>query len=163
MDQFFLSNPGMGARVAHHIDFPDYSLDELVQIGGLMLEEQEYELSPEAEKAFRDYLERRMKQPRFANARSVCNALERARLRHATRVVRENKGKVNKTDLMRIEAEDILRSRVFDDEDPEGVSASSGDGSARTDGDGSRDPSDEKKSDDDDGVVSEVGEEGSGG
>ncbi len=68
-----------------------------------MLEEQKYELSPDAEKAFRDYLERRMRQPRFANARSVRNALERARLRHATRVVRENPGTVSKADLMRIE------------------------------------------------------------
>ncbi len=103
MDTFFQSNPGMGSRIAHHIHFPDYSLDELVQIGCLMLEEQKYELSPDAEKAFGDYLERRMRQPRFANARSVRNALERARLRHATRVVRENPGTVSKADLMRIE------------------------------------------------------------
>jgi len=121
MDQFFQSNPGMGSRIAHHIHFPDYTLDELVEIGRLMLEEQKYELSQDAEKAFRDYLERRMHQPRFANARSVRNALERARLRHATRVVRQRDKKVSKTDLMRIEAEDILKSRVFDEEDPEGA------------------------------------------
>ena len=74
------------------------------------------------EAAFRDYLERRMKQPRFANGRSVRNALERARLRQATRIVRENSKKLSKTDLMRIEAEDILASRVFDDDSDEAPS-----------------------------------------
>jgi len=116
MDQFFGSNPGMGSRIAHHIHFPDYSLDELMGIGCLILEEQRYSFSEEAESAFRDYLERRMKQPRFANGRSVRNALERARLRQATRIVRENSKTLSRTDLMRIEAEDILASRVFDDE-----------------------------------------------
>ena len=115
MDQFFQSNPGMGSRIAHHIHFPDYGLDELVAIGQLMLAEQQYELSPDAEKAFRDYLERRMRQPRFANARSVRNALERARLRQAARIVADPSRKLGRADLMRIEAEDILQSRVFDD------------------------------------------------
>ncbi len=117
MDQFFGSNPGMGSRIAHHIHFPDYTLDELMGIGSLILAEQMYSLSEEAEGAFRDYLERRMKQPRFANGRSVRNALERARLRQATRIVRENSKKLGKDDLMRIEAEDILASRVFDEGD----------------------------------------------
>jgi probable Rubsico expression protein CbbX len=117
MDQFFASNPGMGSRIAHHIHFPDYSLDELMGIGCLILEEQKYSFSEEAEAAFRDYLERRMKQPRFANGRSVRNALERARLRQATRIVRENNHSLSKADLMRLEAEDILASRVFEDDD----------------------------------------------
>jgi probable Rubsico expression protein CbbX len=116
MDVFFSSNPGMGSRIAHHIHFPDYSLDELMGIACLILDEQRYSFSEEAESAFRDYLERRMKQPRFANGRSVRNALERARLRQATRIVRENSKTLSRTDLMRIEAEDILASRVFDDE-----------------------------------------------
>jgi probable Rubsico expression protein CbbX len=114
MDQFFQSNPGMGSRIAHHIHFPDYSLDELVAIAKLMLDEQHYELSEEAATAFRDYLARRMEQPRFANARSVRNALERARLRQATRIVSSG-GTLTKTDLVRIDTEDILRSRVFSD------------------------------------------------
>ncbi|MGH9268893.1 MAG: AAA family ATPase, partial [Acidimicrobiales bacterium] len=112
MDTFFQSNPGMGSRVAHHIDFPDYSLDELVGIAGLMLAEQRYELSPEAEAAFRTYLGRRMRQPRFANGRSVRNALERARLRQAGRIVASEE-LVGKADLVRIVADDILKSRVF--------------------------------------------------
>ena len=116
MDIFFSSNPGMGSRIAHHIHFPDYTIDELMGIACLILEEQRYSFSEEAEAAFREYLERRMKQPRFANGRSVRNALERARLRQATRIVRENNKKLTKDDLMRIEAEDILASRVFDDE-----------------------------------------------
>ncbi len=116
MDKFFSSNPGMGSRIAHHIHFPDYDLDELMEIGHLMLEDQKYEFSDEAESAFRDYLGRRMTQPRFANGRSVRNALERARLRQATRIVGEKNHKLSKADLMRIEAEDILKSRVFEDE-----------------------------------------------
>jgi hypothetical protein len=114
MDQFFQSNPGMGSRIAHHIDFPDYRLDELVSIAHLMLDEQHYELTDDAEAAFRAYLERRMTQPRFANARSVRNALERARLRQANRLVSGPARPTGKADLMRIEAEDILKSRVFD-------------------------------------------------
>ena len=116
MDKFFSSNPGMGSRIAHHIHFPDYSLEELMGIAHLMLDEQKYEFSEEAESAFRDYLERRMTQPRFANGRSVRNALERARLRQATRLVNEKNHKLSKSDLMRIEAEDILKSRVFEEE-----------------------------------------------
>ncbi|MEO5680136.1 MAG: CbbX protein, partial [Acidimicrobiales bacterium] len=127
MDQFFQSNPGMGSRIAHHIHFPDYELDELMAIGQLMLAEQQYELSPDAETAFRDYLARRMHQPRFANARSVRNALERARLRQAARIVAEAGKKLTKADLMRIEADDILQSRVFDGDE----SAKSAQGDAR--------------------------------
>jgi len=120
MDMFFSSNPGMGSRIAHHIHFPDYTLDELVAIGDLILGEQQYELSPEAAAAFREYLGLRMGQPRFANARSVRNALERARLRQATRVVSAGR-KIGRADLLRIEAEDILASRVFGDDEPEGI------------------------------------------
>jgi probable Rubsico expression protein CbbX len=126
MDVFFSSNPGMGSRIAHHIDFPDYSLDELMAIAKLMLKEQDYEFSEDAEKAFKDYLGRRMKQPRFANGRSVRNAIERARLRQASRLVSEGKDKITKQDLLRIEADDILKSRVFSDEE-EGPSDGEGD------------------------------------
>ena len=117
MDVFFSSNPGMGSRIAHHIDFPDYSVDELVAIAKLMLQEQQYEFSPEAEKVFRDYLSRRIKQPRFANARSVRNAIERARLRQASRLVQSGNKALTKQDLLCIDAEDILQSRVFSDEE----------------------------------------------
>jgi probable Rubsico expression protein CbbX len=113
METFFASNPGMSSRIAHHLDFPDYSLDELAAIGGLMLDRQRYRLSEEAETVFREYLERRMTQPRFANARSVRNALERARLRHATRLTSGAPGPVGKDDLMRLEPDDFLPSRVF--------------------------------------------------
>ena len=86
MDDFFRLNPGMSSRVAHHIDFPDYSVDELLAIARLMLADGSYELGPEAEQALRDYLTRRLRQPRFAHARSVRNAIERARLRQANRI-----------------------------------------------------------------------------
>jgi len=112
MDQFFSSNPGMGSRIAHHIDFPDYDLDALVAIARIMLERQRYTFSSDAEPAFRELMSRRMTQPRFANARSVRNALERARLRQANRLVSGGKV-VTRDDLMSIEAEDIYKSRWF--------------------------------------------------
>ncbi len=116
MDDFFRLNPGMSSRVAHHIDFPDYTIGELLHIGQLMLDEESYRLAPEAQDALRAYLALRMRQPRFAHARSVRNAIERARLRHANRVyeVIRAGGEPALDDLVRIEAEDILASRVFE-------------------------------------------------
>jgi probable Rubsico expression protein CbbX len=113
MDQFFASNPGMSSRIAHHLDFPEYSLAELAEIAQLMLGEVRYRLSEEAEETLREYLARRMRQPRFANARSVRNALERARLRHASRLLAEPDRAWNRDDLMRLEPADLLASRVF--------------------------------------------------
>jgi probable Rubsico expression protein CbbX len=124
MDTFFQSNPGMSSRIAHHLDFPDYTHEELMAIARLMLAEQGYVLSEEAEAALSAYLLRRMAQPRFANARSVRNALERARLRHADRLVSSGARRLSKDDLMRIEAEDFLRSRVFSE--PAGEPAADG-------------------------------------
>ena len=113
METFFESNPGMRSRVAHHLDFADYDLDELVAIGKLMLERASYYLSEAAERAFREYLLIRMQQPLFANARSVRNELERARLRHAHRLATDSERRWNRDDLMRIEPEDILASEAF--------------------------------------------------
>ena len=118
MDTFFQSNPGISSRIAHHLDFPDYTLNELLAIAQLMLAEQMYRLSPEALLAFEAYLTRRMHMPRFANARSVRNALDRARLRQANRLFAKG-GRISKIDLMTIEAEDILASRVFSEEFPQ--------------------------------------------
>jgi probable Rubsico expression protein CbbX len=112
MDGFFASNPGMSSRIAHHIDFPDYTLDELMAIGDLMLGQQSYEFTAETREVFRQYLEARRSQPRFANARSVRNALERARLRQANRLVSAG-APVGRDDLLRIEPEDFLASRVL--------------------------------------------------
>ena len=118
MDDFFRLNPGMSSRVAHHIDFPDYTIDELMAIAQLMLEAESYEFSGEAEEAFRSYLERRVSRPRFAHARSVRNGIERARLRHANRVYEDIKDghAPGRDDLVRIEAQDILKSSVFEAE-----------------------------------------------
>lgn len=113
MDKFFLSNPGMRSRIAHHIDFPDYDADELLAIAKLMLVDQSYNFSPAGEEAFGKYIRLRMKQEHFANARSVRNALDRARLRQANRLFLGAKKTLAKVDLMTIEAEDILASRVF--------------------------------------------------
>ena len=114
MDQFFSSNPGMGSRVAHHVDFPDYSVEELLAIADLMLKRQAYELSPDARRAFREYVERRMLRPRFAHGRSIRNAIDRARLRQASRLMEADR-ELSEQELMAIEADDILRSSVFQD------------------------------------------------
>ena len=118
METFFQSNPGISSRIAHHLDFPDYALDELLVIARLMLAEQMYRFSPEALQVFEAYLKRRMHMPRFSNARSVRNALDRARLRQANRLVAKG-GRISKMDLMTIEAEDILASRVFAEDMPD--------------------------------------------
>jgi probable Rubsico expression protein CbbX len=112
MDRFFQSNPGMRSRIAHHLDFPDYSSSELLSIAKLMLAQQNYRFSAGAEQAFAQYIQRRMQQAHFANARSIRNALDRCRLRQANRLFAKGKG-LTKIDLMTIEAEDILASRVF--------------------------------------------------
>ena len=113
MDKFFHSNPGMRSRIAHHIDFPDYPADELLIIAKLMLAAQNYRFSAEAEKAFREYIPLRMTLVHFANARSIRNALDRARLRQANRLFAKSSSKLTKLDLITLEAEDIRASRVF--------------------------------------------------
>jgi len=113
MDTFFKSNPGMSSRIAHHIDFPDYSEGELMQIAEKMLATQHYRFGEGARAAFEQYLARRMQQPHFANARSVRNALERARLRAASRLFAERNRALTESDLTTIVPEDILASRVF--------------------------------------------------
>ena len=118
MDQFFQSNPGMRSRIAHHIDFPDYTADELMAIAKLMLSQLNYRFDDEAEVAFADYIQRRMKLAHFANARSIRNALDRSRLRQANRLFAAPR-KLNKTELITIEAADILASRVFQEGEPD--------------------------------------------
>jgi len=112
MKTFFQHNSGFRSRVAHHISFPDYTLEELVAIAELMLRQQNYAFDAESRQAFVEYLELRIKQPHFANARSVRNALDRIKLRQASRLVSEG-GCVSKEQLVRIAAVDIRQSRVF--------------------------------------------------
>lgn len=115
MDRFFSDVPGLSSRIAHHIEFPDYSVDELMAIAELMATEERFRFSPDAEKALAQYLARRMAQPRFANGRSVRNALDRARMRQSVRLYEaaEQGRHLTKKDLVTIEVEDILKSRVF--------------------------------------------------
>jgi len=113
METFFSSNPGFRSRIAHHIDFPDYGDGELVSIGETLLSAQNYRLSPAAKAAFEAYVVARRAQPHFANARSIRNALDRARLRQANRLVARAGEPLTAADIMTIEAEDILASRVL--------------------------------------------------
>jgi len=114
MDRFFECNPGFASRIAHHVDFPDYSREELMRIAALMLDRMGYRFDDAARAAFERYLDRRMERPHFANARSVRNALDRARLRHASRIF-ERLGEADRDALTTLVATDILASRVFTD------------------------------------------------
>ena len=116
MDRFFDTNPGIRSRIAHHIEFPDYAPDELGAIADVMLEKMQYRLSPDGEVALADYIARRRAQPDFANARSIRNALDRARLRQANRLVTGGgAAALTREQLMTIEGADIRASRLFDD------------------------------------------------
>jgi hypothetical protein len=116
MDTFFQSNPGMSSRIAHHVDFPDYDESELLQIANLMAASMHYNLDKDAAIAMKDYIQKRKQQPHFANARSIRNALDRARLRQANRIfndaIKHNKD-TTATDLSSISEVDIRASRVF--------------------------------------------------
>ncbi|HEX5640436.1 MAG TPA: CbbX protein [Burkholderiaceae bacterium] len=114
MDTFFKSNPGMSSRIAHHIDFPDYGEGELMQIADRMLAGQHYRFGAGAREAFAQYIDRRMHQPHFANARSIRNALDRARLRAASRLFTVRDRALTESDLTMLAPEDILASRVFE-------------------------------------------------
>jgi probable Rubsico expression protein CbbX len=115
MDKFYESNPGLSSRIANHIDFPDYTTPELLQIAKLMLQDQQYRLTPDAEMALVEYIEKRKEKPLFANARSVKNALDRARMRQANRIF-DSRGQVlTKRELVNLEASDFLQSSVFSD------------------------------------------------
>jgi probable Rubsico expression protein CbbX len=113
MGTFFRSNPGLSSRIAHHLAFPDYRPDELLGIGDRMLAEMDYRFDAGAREAFADYLARRIVQPHFANARSVRNALDRMRLRQASRLFAQRDRALTRDDLTTIVAEDIRASRVF--------------------------------------------------
>ena len=115
MDSFYESNPGLASRIANHVNFPDYTPEELLAIGKLALQHQQYVLTPEAEGVLLEYISKRAQQPHFANARSMCNAIDRARMRQASRIFSQGQGTVTKRDLVTIEAADIRQSRVFQD------------------------------------------------
>jgi probable Rubsico expression protein CbbX len=117
MDTFFTSNPGFRSRIAHHVDFPDYGEAELLQIAEIMLQNQSYKFSASARDAFARYIQLRKTQPHFSNARSVRNALDRARLRQANRLVADLDRPLTASDIITIEAPDILASRVFTKDD----------------------------------------------
>jgi probable Rubsico expression protein CbbX len=113
METFFRSNPGMSSRIAHHLDFPDYQPEELLAIAERMLAAQNYRLGEGARAALERYVALRVQQPHFANARSVRNALDRARLRQASRLFADRERQLTAEDLTTIAAGDILGSRLF--------------------------------------------------
>ena len=115
MDSFYESNPGLSSRVANHIDFPDYTPEELIKIGNLILEEQQYRMTAEAESALLEYLKKRMNLPLFANARTVSNAIDKARMRHANRMFASGDKILTKSDLVTIEVDDIRLSSLFEE------------------------------------------------
>jgi probable Rubsico expression protein CbbX len=124
METFFSANPGLSSRVPHHVSFDDYDHEELVQIAELMVADENFSFDEPARKAFAEYLELRMRQPRFSNARSVRNAVERCRLRQAKRLV-ELKRPLTKSDLVTLTAADVYGSSVFDGADDQAGTARS--------------------------------------
>merc|ERR1711966_594858 len=112
MESFYESNPGLSSRVANHIDFPDYTPEELIQIGNLILDEQQYRMTSEAEEALLEYVSKRKDLPLFANARTMSNAIDTARMRHANRMFNSGDKILTKADLVTIQAEDIRDSSL---------------------------------------------------
>jgi probable Rubsico expression protein CbbX len=119
MDEFFSSNPGMASRIAHHVEFPDFSNEELFEIAEKMLAEWNYHFDPAAASAFQEYLEVRRTRPHFANARSVRNALDRIRLRQALRLFEERDSELTPDDLQTIREPEVRASRLFDEDNDE--------------------------------------------
>ena len=114
MDIFYQSNPGLASRIANHIHFPDYSAEELLKIGEIMLSEQQYRITEEGKKVFLQYIELRKQQPLFANARSIKNAIDRARMRQANRIFELNSNvELSKSDIVTLDIKDFLQSRIF--------------------------------------------------
>jgi probable Rubsico expression protein CbbX len=113
MDSFYESNPGLSSRVANHIDFPDYTPEELIQIGNLILDEQQYRMTDEAREVLLEYIKKRKDLPLFANARTISNAIDTARMRHASRMFNSGDKILTKSDLVTIQAEDIRDSSLF--------------------------------------------------
>ena len=113
MDSFYESNPGLSSRVANHIDFPNYTPEELIQIGRRAVEEQQYQITESAEAALFQYLQTQSKLPLFANARTINNAIDKARMRHANRMFNSGDKILTKSDLVTIEAQDITHKNLF--------------------------------------------------
>mmetsp|Transcript_48814 Transcript_48814/g.97728 ORF Transcript_48814/g.97728 Transcript_48814/m.97728 type:complete len:397 (-) Transcript_48814:4090-5280(-) len=113
MDKFFSFIPGMSSRVGNHIEFPNYEPEELLQIAKVMCRDLEYEISPEAEPIFFEYIKKRMTMSYFSNARTVRNAVDRARMRAAIRLFNKatdkgSDGMVSRQDLMTLEKSDFV-------------------------------------------------------
>nr|YP_009660679.1 putative rubisco expression protein [Corallina chilensis]QCS25627.1 putative rubisco expression protein [Corallina chilensis] len=115
MNKFYESNPGLSSRVTNHVNFPDYTADELLEIAKLMLEDQQYKFAKDADLVLLDYAQKRMQLPHFANARSIRNAIDRARMRQANRIFGSRNKVLTKADLVTIQSEDILKSRLFNE------------------------------------------------
>jgi probable Rubsico expression protein CbbX len=113
MDSFYESNPGLSSRVANHIDFPDYTPEELIKIGQMILDEQQYRMTSEAQSALLQYIDKRAQLPLFANARTISNAIDTARMKHANRMFNSGNAILTKSDLVTIQVEDILDSDLF--------------------------------------------------
>jgi probable Rubsico expression protein CbbX len=115
MESFYESNSGLSSRVANHIDFPDYAPEELIQIGRMFLDEQQYRMTEESESAILRFIEQRSKLPLFSNARTISNAINTARMRHANRMFNSCEGVLTKSDLVTIQLDDVIGSSLFDE------------------------------------------------
>jgi hypothetical protein len=112
MIRFYESNPGLSSRIVNHIDFPDYTPEELISIGRLILEEQQYRMTLEAEEVFLKYIKQQRQLPLFANARTVLGLIDIIRMRHANRMFNKGPSILTKFDLVTIEAIDVSHCSI---------------------------------------------------
>lgn len=107
MEGFLNKNPGLRSRIAFHVNFPDYSLDELVGIMRLMVKNQKLTLEPESEPVIRDILAEACTSEDYGNGRFVRNMLEKARMKQATRLVGMDPDSVTADDIRTLTATDF--------------------------------------------------------
>ena len=107
MNKFYESNPGLFSRITNHINFPNYSIVELLQISKQILNEEQYQLTNESEISLTNLLEKEKEKNNFANARTIKNLLDKARLKQASRIFDNPTKVLTKYDLITLESMDI--------------------------------------------------------
>ncbi|ABI63038.1 CBBX protein [Granulibacter bethesdensis] len=112
MQHLYSSMAGIRSRIAHHIEFPDYNEEELLDIAEAMLMRQNYRFSDSGREAMIRFIAQRRTEPFFGNGRTIRNALDIARLRQANRLVAIG-GQVTPAQLQTLEAPDVLGERLF--------------------------------------------------
>lgn len=108
MKEFFAKNEGLRSRIAFHLDFPDYSAEELVEILKLMADKKGYKLNPDIERKCLEIFGQAVKKEEFGNGRYVRNLLEQAMMAQSRRITKEYAGKkITRKALTTLKPEDF--------------------------------------------------------